>query len=262
MEVGEALMMILFLITIIGFIISIIYSKHLHIDFSSFFKKGFKKLDSLFGIYCYTGKQGTGKTYSAVKFTEESRKKFNYKVLTNVKSLSDRNDGITLDEYIKNKKKYKNVSYIYEKDIFKIIEFCTKFKENDENVMIFFDEIFTALEKMGSLSKEVLSFLSQLRKRRIIFITTAQEWSEIHITFRRYIRFQVSCRMLSVPFLKTAFVSNQVNDGDLIHWDNDCQDFIAPTIQTNFSKGLKSVIDLYDAFETIDMTRSMNVSRR
>lgn len=154
------------------------------------------------------------------------------------------------------------MTYIYEQDIFKIIEYCTRFKENDDNIMIFFDEIFTALEKMGSLSKEVLSFLSQLRKRRIMFITTAQEWSEIHITFRRYIRFQISCHMFAVPFIKIAFVSNQVNDGDLIHWDNDCQDFIAPTIQTNFSKGLKSVIDLYDTFETIEMTRSMNAMRR
>lgn len=48
MEVGEAIMVILFLIVFIGFIISFIYTKHLHVDFNSFFRKGFKKLDSLF----------------------------------------------------------------------------------------------------------------------------------------------------------------------------------------------------------------------
>lgn len=254
-------MLILIIVFITGFVGVFVWNKHLHIDFNSFFKKGFKKLDSLFGIYCYTGKQGTGKTYSAVKFTEETRQKFNYKVITNIKSLTYRNNGVSLEEYKKDKEKYKDVVYIYEKDIFEIIKYCTNFKENDDNIMIFFDEIFTALEKMGSLSKDVLSFLSQLRKRRIMFITTAQEWSEIHITFRRYIRFQISCHMLSFPFIKTAFVSNQVNDGDLIHWDNDSQDFVAPTIQTNFSKGLKEIINMYDTFETIDMTRSMNRQR-
>ena len=152
MEVGEALMLILIIVFIIGFVGVFVWNKHLHIDFNSFFKKGFKKLDSLFGIYCYTGKQGTGKTYSAVKFTEETRQKFNYKVITNIKSLTYRNNGVSLEEYKKDREKYKNVVYLYEKDIFEIIKYCTNFKENDYNIMIFFDEIFTALEKMGSLS--------------------------------------------------------------------------------------------------------------
>ena len=38
------------------------------------------------------------------------------------------------------------------------------------------------------MNKKILSFLSQLRKRKILFIT-AQEVVEINITFRRYCRF-------------------------------------------------------------------------
>lgn len=251
---------ILFLILIIGFIISIFWGKHLHIDFKSFFKEGFKKIDNAFGIYCYSGKQGKGKTYSAIKFIKEQQDKFNYKVITNVKSLSDRNDGVSLEEFqrILNTN---DIKYIYEPDIFNIIEFCKSFKNNESNILIFYDEIFSCLEKGGALQKEILSFLSQLRKRKILFITTAQEWSEINITFRRYVRFQISCNMLSLPFFKTAFISNQINDGDLIRWDNDLQDFVAPTIQTNFSKGLKSIINSYDTFETINSSVSINKKR-
>ena len=40
----------------------------------------------------------------------------------------------------------------------------------------------------------------------------------------------------------------------LIKWDNDAQDFVAPRLQTNISKGLKAVIDRYDTFETINTT--------
>lgn len=133
-----------------------------------------------------------------------------------------------------------------------MIDYCTSFKDNDENVIIFFDEIFTILEKQTRINKKILSFLSQLRKRRIIFVTTAQEWSEINITFRRYVRFQVSCNMVALPIFKIAFVLNCINDGDLIRWNNDTQDYEAPRIRLKLSKGNVSIIQSYDTFETID----------
>lgn len=98
------------------------------------------------------------------------------------------------------------------KNIIDIINYCKNFKENDENVIIFFDEIFTILEKQTKINAEILSFISQLRKRKIIFVTTAQEWSEINITFRRYVRYQIACNMFSLPFFKTAIIYNIHND--------------------------------------------------
>lgn len=114
------------------------------------------------------------------------------------------------------------------------------------------------MEKSGSLCSEILSFISQLRKRQIIFVSTAQEWSEINITFRRYCRFQVSCNMIALPFFKTAIVINRINDGYQIRWDNDQQEFIAPPIRTNISKGQKRIIEQYDTFETIKIGRLLN----
>lgn len=225
---------LLFIIIIIT-LIYYCFSQHLHINFKSFLKKGFKKFDNDFGLYCFTGKQGKGKTYSATKFCLEQQKIYDYTILTNIKSLSRSGNNM-----------------IYVPDINSIIDYCVNFEDNEEKVIIFFDEIFTILNKNTPINKKILSFLSQLRKRHIIFITTAQEWSEINITFRRYVRFQIACNMISLPIFKTAIVINAVNDGDLIKWDNDSQDFVAPRLQTNISKGLKKVIDSYDTFETIN----------
>ena len=232
------------IICIICFFVLYIWKNHLHIDFPTFFKKGFKKLDHKFGLFCYTGKQGTGKTYSAVKFCIGQKLENDYIIITNVKSFNIFSDTI------------------YMPDIMEIIKFCSSFEGNEKNILIFFDEIFTVLEKGGALQKEVLSFLSQLRKRKIILVTTAQEWSEIHITFRRYVRFQISCNMKALPITSMAIIVNQINDGDQIRWDNDSQDFIAPIIQTNIAKGNLSVIESYDTFETIKLTTSINSNKR
>ncbi len=221
------------LVLILIIILYFVFNKKIYIDFKSFFCKGFKKYDNAFGLFAYTGKQGKGKTYSAINFAISQKQKFNYTIITNIKSFRVFNDTVYFD------------------NIFDIIDYCTSFKDNDKNVLILFDEIFTVLEKNQKMAGEILSFISQLRKRKIIFITTAQEWSEINITFRRYVRYQISCNMISLPFFKTAVLINRHNDGDGIKWDNDEQDFVAPLIMTKISKGKQSVIKSYDTFETI-----------
>lgn len=162
-------------------------------------------------------------------------KKNGYRIITNVHSFNVYSDTIYFD------------------NITDIISFCKrKIKDNrKDKYIIFFDEIFTILEKKTAINKEILSFISQLRKRNIIFITTAQEWSEINITFRRYCRYQIDCNMFSIPFTHTAFIFNSINDGDNIKWDEKEQEFLAPRVSANFSKCNKYVIDSYDTFETI-----------
>lgn len=161
-----------------------------------------------------------------------------YTILTNVRSFKVFSDTI------------------YFSSIEEIIDYCENFKENDGNVIIFYDEIFTILEKQAKINKKILSFISQLRKRHIIFITTAQEWAEINITFRRYVRFQIDCNMFSFPVTKTALILNSINDGDGIRWDNDTQEFVAPRISANFSKCNRSIIESYDTFETIQTSKT------
>lgn len=120
---------IIILIAIFCVFMLFIIKNHVRVDFASFFRKGFKKLDSKFGLFCYTGKQGKGKTYSAVNFCIKQKLANDYRIITNVKSFNAFKDTIYVD------------------NIQDIIRYCTQFKDNDENVLIFFDEIFTVLEK-------------------------------------------------------------------------------------------------------------------
>ena len=228
-----------FFIIIVVLFVAICIHNGVSIDFKSFFRRGFKKIDNDFGLYCYTGKQGKGKTYTCVNFLNNyMQSKKSCTLLTNVKSYNNFSNRV---EY------YANINELFERAI--------QLVNDKHQIIIFFDEIFTVLEKNTNISKEVRSFISQLRKRKIILITTAQEWGEINLTFRRYCRFQIDCNMFPIPLLKTAFIIYKVNDGDLIKWDNDLQDWVAPTIKTYFGKCKISVINSYDTFETISTNK-------
>lgn len=239
-------MFTIILLALIFFVICYIVNNKIFIEFATFIKKGFRKVNNKFGLYLYTGKQGTGKTYSAVKFIDKLSDKEDIYLITNIKSFSENFSGSK-----------------YSPDIFSIIKIVELLEKNGnkKQVVIFFDEIFTVCEKSGSLTPQILSFLSQLRKRNIIFVSTAQEWSEINITFRRYCRYQISCNMVAIPIINRAIVINRINDGDGIVWNNELQEFIAPLLQTNISKGLKKIIDMYDTYETISLTSTINKNR-
>lgn len=229
-----------FFILIILFILflQMLFVNHLHIDFASLFRRGFAKNDDKFGLYTYTGVQGEGKTYSAVKFCNKMVQNHGYIVITNVSSYCA----------------FSNI--IYEYDILKLIDFIIKNNNKDgKKYIIFFDEIFTVLMKGKSVNEDILGFLAQLRKRGIIFVTTAQSWAEIPITFRRFCRFQISCHMFSIPFINRAFCLNKINDGYNARWNNNTQDFEAPLLQTNFSKAEKHIIEDYDTYETIKVKK-------
>lgn len=188
-------------------------------------------------MYCYTGKQGTGKTYSAIKFIIDEKLRNDCLIITNIHSFKMFDDIVYID------------------NILDIINFVTKYTSicNDKPLLVFYDEIFSCIEKNKYLSADILSFISQLRKRGVIFVTTAQEWAEINITLRRYVRYQVSCNMLAFPFTNKAILLNVLCDGDNIRWDSDAQEFIAPIIKTKISKGLLSVANSYDTFETVSV---------
>lgn len=230
-------MIILFCLFIVIILIFVYLKRiHLHIDFLSFFRKSFEKNDDKFGLYVYNGVQGSGKTYSAVKFCNKMQKDNNYIIITNVKSYCN------------------NVNILYMDNILDIIKFVVDNSVDTERskYLIFFDEIFTVLMKQKVVNQDILSFLAQLRKRGIIFVSTAQNWSEIPISFRRFCRYQINCNMFSIFILpKQAFVFNTVCDGYNARWDSMQQDFIAPVLQTNFAKAERRIINMYDTFETI-----------
>lgn len=211
-----------FIIFILVLLCLIFRFRHTRIKLKTFFKKGFAPKRGKFGVYCYCGKQGSGKTYSAIEFILNNA---NMPIYSNVASI-------------------KGVEYEY----FNGFDNLLKLREKSDCI-IFYDEIFTALTKSSKINNEVLDFLSQMRKRRIIFITTAQEWLEINITLRRYCRFQVECKMLN--FLGLGLLIKRMYDAEQLKWSNDENEYVAPLIETTISKCNLCVANAYDTFEQI-----------
>lgn len=210
---------------ILLFVILIYFKKNkIHIKFKTFLKKGFRVKRGDFGIYCYCGKQGSFKTYSIVEFL------LNHKDCEIYSNISSINSDI--------------IPYTYFSGFDELLKL-----QNKTDCIIVFDEIFTALTKSSKITPEVLSFLSQMRKRRIILLTTAQEWLEINITLRRYCRFQINCRFMNLGFF--GFIIKQFNDAENMHWSVEDNDYVAPLLETTISKPNKLVTELYDTFEQI-----------
>lgn len=207
------------------------WKNHLHINFLSFFKKGFHKNFDDYGLYCYVNVQGGGKTYSAIDFLEEKRG--NRKIVTNVKSYYERHK-----EYCE-----------YEPDFYKYYE---RFGNLDDcsGYILFYDELFSVLDNK-TINKEIREFCTQFRKRKIHMFTTCQVWSSIPIELRKLTRFQITPRMFNVPILGFALLITEVNDGYGIKWDGDAQEYVCPRLQTNIKKCPLSTAKAYDTNETI-----------
>lgn len=230
------------------FIIAVLFFKclqmKLSVDWKTFLRRGFQKADNNYGIICYTGKQGYGKTYSAVKYILDNLLIDDYIVVTNIKSFSTFRDN-----------------FVYIDNLYDLIDYCKGITDNElllNPIIILFDEIFSLINKNYSVDDEIMTFISQLRKRHIILVTTAQEWSEINISFRKYVRFQVSCRMIASPFSRTAFLFNHINDGENLKLNPQTMEYEAPTIRTKFFKGNRLVCEAYDTWETINVSRKHN----
>ena len=206
---------------IIFILVLLIRFRHTKIKIKTFFRKGFAPKRGKFGVYCYCGKQGSGKSYSAVEFLLNNS---NLPIFSNVH--------------------LKNIKYTYFKGFNSLLDL-----RDQKDCIIVYDEIFTALTKSSKINSDVLDFLSQMRKRRIIFITTAQEWLEINITLRRYCRYQIECKMLNL--LGLGILIKAMYDAELLKWSNEDNEYIAPLIETTISKCNIRVANSYDTFEQI-----------
>lgn len=217
------LLIIVLLIALLAFM----RSNKIKIKFKTFFKKGFAPKRGKFGVYCYCGKQGQGKTYSAVEYLLQNKDK---RIYSNVKTIK----GV----------KYTPIGGF--DDLLKL--------RNETDCIILYDEIFTALTKQSRLTTDVLDFLSQMRKRRIIFITTAQEWLEINMTLRRYCRFQIDCRMIN--FFGLGILIKTFHDAECMKWSNEDNEYVAPLLETSISKCNLEVANSYDTFEQIESSKT------
>ena len=218
----------LIFIMIVVILLIFMWQNKIKIKWKTFFKKGFKVENGPWGVYCYDGKQGSFKTYSIVEFLLENKDK---RIYSNVKSL-------------------KGVVYTPIGGIDDLLQL-----RNEHDCIIFFDEIFTAITKASKINSDIdiMDFLSQMRKRHIIFLTTCQEWLELDITLRRYCRYRIHCEPHNFLFL--TIIVKQFSDAEHMKWSNDENEYVAPLLETTLSKPNLYVALSYDTYETIKPSR-------
>lgn len=229
---------------LIGLILIIIYcfKNKVKIKLRTFKNKGFRPVRGNFGVYCYCGKQGKGKTYSLVEYLVDNSKKI--KVYSNITDISNVDDITYFTGF---------------KGLIKIKEDLDSGLINtNKQIIIVYDEIFTELTKGDKLSKPVIDFLCQMRKRKIIFLTTCQEWAELPLSFRRFCRYQIDCNM--IPFLWTGFLIKTFHDAENMKWSNDEQEHVAPIIETTITKCRLIIATSYDTFLRISSVDPQNIS--
>lgn len=223
-------MILIILLMFLMLLVIVLIKFKIIVDFPSFFQKGFKARRGKYGVYCFCGKQGSGKTFSTVLFLSKQSK-----------------------QHI-----YSNVS-LHGLEYTKINSFDEMLAIKEKNCIIVWDEIFSALAKTSRIDTDVMAFLSQQRKREVIFITTAQEWMEIPMTLRRYVRFQIDCSILNVlPF---SILVERYRDGENMKWDQLENEYVAPIIKTKITKMAFKITEMYDTFEVINSSNSATRGR-
>lgn len=202
----------------------------LKIKWLTFLKKGFKPNKNRFGVYCYCGKQGSGKTYSVIEFLNDNKDK---PIYANLKSIKD-------------------IPYQYISNLEELLTL-----RNEHDIIIFYDEIFTEITKHTKLSSDVMDFLAQMRKRRIILLTTCQEWRLLPLEFRLFVRFQINCSFIPLPIIKGILIKNMI-DGENIKWNDEEQDFVGNLITNTITHTRLSIANKYDTYEQIGKYSNYN----
>lgn len=241
----------LFLLCFIIFVGYYCIKNKIKVKFKTFLKRGFKINKGIYGIYCYCGFQGNGKTYSCVEYLIDNYS--NLQIFSNVH--------------------VNNINYIYYNgfdEMLKLrdsIDFARSVKNDfiifngkkypidfDKQIIFVYDEIFSELQRGSKINTNVLDFITQMRKRGFILLTTAQVWNDIPITWRRLTRFQIDCSMRR--FLGINILVKVFHDAEQMKWSNDDQEFIAPIINTTITHTRKFIANSYDTFQLIHNKQS------
>lgn len=208
-------------------IIYVIIQSKIKIDAQSFIMPTIPLHRGLFGVYCFTGHQGSGKTYSLNKFI---RRQKGVKIYSNM-DLQD-------------------LEYTPIRDIEHLYSLA-----DESNIIIIYDEIFTLMSKSKKDRDMLEQFLPQMRKAQNIFLTTAQYWLELDITFRRFVRIQIECTTRPLGKLG-GILFETYYDTTQIKWDNMENEYISPLITKKISKYEKRYMETYDTFQKVKALKS------
>lgn len=227
-------MSIWYIILLIFIIFLLIYYK-VKVHIKTFFKKGFLAKRGPYGTRCFYGPQGSGKTLSMVSYLFDNRKKI--KIWSNVK----------LSNELENYTYFNGLEELYS-------IYCDlrdkKINLEGKTAVIVFDELFTVLQKFNKVPDYLLEMLAQLRKNKIILITSCQSWPDLPLQFRRLTRYAHHCRIITLPFLISLQLVS-VEDAENMKWNEIKQTFDAPICWTDLYKCRKQVANCYDTLQSI-----------
>lgn len=191
----------------------------LSIDFRSFFKRGLSgDVPSEGVIILICGKQGSGKSFAAVKMITERMG------ATPIFSNSD----LTIPG--------RSVTVGTWRQIL---------AQDTSDSIVFIDEIFTSFTKSDRIPHEYTSWLAQSRKANRIVILIAQEFLEVPLVLRRFAKYLVSCTHLG-PLILEHWA-----DGDSLHYDSETGEYVADPYRLRIYKRTKAIGELYDTREQI-----------
>lgn len=211
------------LIIVIGILLFVWFRSKINIDWKSFLMPTMPLDIGVFGVYCFTGHQGSGKTYSLTKFIMRHAK--GKKIYSNLTLNDIEYEPIRDEQHL--------FSLIDEKDCY-----------------IIYDEIFLLMSKNKRMFEDGKEFLSQMRKQKIKFLTTAQYWLELDITFRRFVRIQIECS--TRPLGRLGGILHEIYyDTTQIQWSPLDNEYVSPLITSKYSKYEKKYMNAYDTNERI-----------
>ena len=222
----------LWFLTIVSILVFLFIKLRLYdIRFSTFFKKGLKKIDDRFGVYFVTGRQGSGKTYYAI-YLALQQVNFDISlatIYTNIHSLKIPGAKITY---------FNTIDEIY--------------YNTDEHCIFIVDEVSRKWDKNSKTDKQFYAFMNQCRKMRRILILITQEWRELPMWLRRPAKFMISTKPTKLLNWFGIFTSI-VGDAENMVFDKDEGEYNCPPLKYIVYKRNKKIADMYDTFEPINI---------
>lgn len=226
----------------------------MRVYWDTFVKKYIRPKKNLFptGSRVYKGFQGSGKTLSMVKYSQDIVKAFpNCAVFSNikikgfqslvVKKIEEVDEfGEKIEYYIRSTGNY----YFIKND--NDLKLALELRNGKDGALVLLDEAHLYFNKKNGISLDVLTAISQQRKDRRRLVFSSQIWEELDISLRKQVKEIVTCKCF---FNKFQF--NIISDGETLVWDKLQSMYTAQKIRTEVFKHYDELYKSYDTYQKI-----------